>query len=146
MSTLLSDYNSNERISSNVARTKLYSDLNLGFAINPITKDINPVTDTDAVKNAIRNLILTNFHDRPFDPTLGSGLVGLLFENANVFTALEIKGAIERVINMHEPRATDVVVQIEDRADENAYAVTIGFRVFYSDASNEMEFFLTRLR
>lgn len=146
MSTILSDYNSNERINSNVAQTKLYSDLNLSFSINPITKDINPVTDIAAVKNSLKNLLLTNFHDRPFNPTLGSGLSGLLFENANIFTEMEMQSAIERVINNYEPRVTDVRVQVADMSDENSYAVTISFRVFYSDAVNELEFFLTRLR
>jgi phage baseplate assembly protein W len=146
MSTLLSDYNVADRINSNVARTKVYSDLNLAFTINPITKDVNPVTDIDAVKNALKNLMLTNFHDRPFNPTLGSGLTALLFEPANMFTAMELKDAIEKVINKHEPRVTDVTVQVKDMSDMNAYAVTIGFRVFYSETLNELEFFLTRLR
>lgn len=146
MSTLLSDYNSSDRITSNVARTRVYSDLNLAFTINPITKDINPVTDIDAVKNSIKNLMLTNFHDRPFNPLLGSGLAALLFENADVFTEIALTDAIELVINRYEPRATDVTVQVKDQSDINAYAVTVGFRVFYSETASELEFFLTRLR
>lgn len=146
MSTILSDFNSTNRINSNVARTQLYSDLNLSLTINPITKDISPVTDIDAVKNSIKNLILTNFHERPFNPTMGSGLTALLFEPANVFTAMEIKNAIVKVINKHEPRVTDVIVQIADYIDENAYQITIGFKVSYDSKFNEAKFFLTRLR
>jgi phage baseplate assembly protein W len=146
MSNLLSDFNSTDRINSNVARTRLYSDLNLGFVINPITKDVSPLTDIDAVKNSLKNLMLTNFHDRPFNPTLGSGLTALLFEPANVFTAMALKDAIQKVINNHEPRVTDVMVQIVDNSDMNEYRVTVSFRVFYDDTTNEIEFFLTRLR
>lgn len=146
MSAILSDYNSADRINSNVARTRLYSDLNLAFTINPITRDVNPLTDIDAVKNSLKNLMLTNFHDRPFNPALGSGLTALLFEPANIFTGMALRNAIEKVINKHEPRVTDVTVQVNDMPDQNAYAVTIGFRVFYSENMNELDFFLTRLR
>jgi phage baseplate assembly protein W len=146
MSKILSDFNITAKASSNIARTRLYSDLNLGFAINPITKDINPVTDIDAVKNSLKNLMLTNFYDRPFQPTLGSGLTRLLFESANVFTIMELKDAIEKVINNHEPRVTDVNVDVIDNSDLNEYRVTIYFRVFYDDSVNSFDFFLTRLR
>jgi phage baseplate assembly protein W len=146
MSKLLSDYNKNGEINSNVAQTRLYSDLNLNLSINPITLDVNPITDIEAVKNSIKNLILTNFHDRPFRPTLGSGVAGLLFENASIFTAIEIKNAIEKVIGRHEPRARAITVQVIDKSDENAYNVTIGFEVFYDSTRREFDFFLTRLR
>lgn len=146
MSKILSDFNTTTRTSSNIARTQLYSDLNLGFTINPITKDINPVTDIDAVKNSLKNLVLTNFYDRPFQPTLGSGLTRLLFESANVFTIMELKNAIEKVINNHEPRVTDVKIEVVDNSDLNEYRVTVYFRVFYDDSDNSFNFFLTRLR
>ena len=144
MSNILSDYNETNQINSNVARTRLYSDLNLAFRINPITRDISFLTDIDAVKNSIKNLVLTNFHERPFNPTAGSGVRELLFENATVFTAMAIKNAIEKVISIHEPRATDVDIVIDDQSERNAYSVTITFKVFYDNTSQELNFFLTR--
>jgi phage baseplate assembly protein W len=146
MSKLLSDFNETGRINSNVARTRIFSDLSLAFSINPISKDVNPVTDIEAVKNAIKNLVLTNFHDRPFNPTLGSGLTALLFEPATVFTRGAIKNAILKVINNHEPRVSDIDVKVQDDSERNAYRVTVIFRVFYNDIVNDVEFFLTRLR
>jgi phage baseplate assembly protein W len=146
MSNNLSDFNSTNRINSNVARTSLYSDLNLAFVINPITKDISPVTDIDAVKNSIKNLVLTNFHERPFNPTMGSGVSALLFEPVNVFTSIAIADAIEKVISAHEPRATDVSVNLIDNADLNEYTVSVEFRVTYNENINEINFFLNRLR
>jgi phage baseplate assembly protein W len=146
MSKFLSDFNQNNVISSNVALTEVYSDLNLAFIINPISKDISPVTDIDAVKNSVKNLILTNFHDRPFDPTLGSGLSALLFEPAHIFTITALKNAIIKVINNHEPRITDVSVDVVDDSDRNSYKITIMFRIFYDDSIGSVDFFLTRLR
>lgn len=146
MSKILSDFNQTNRVNSNVAYDVLYSDLSLSFVINPISKDVPQVTDIEAVKNSIRNLVATNFYDRPFNPTLGSNLNALLFEPAHIFTATALRNAILKVINNHEPRATDVDVNIEDDSDRNAYRVTVSFRVFYDSTTNSTEFFLTRLR
>lgn len=146
MSSVLSDFNKNGVSASIVAKTELFADLDLAFIPNPISNDIVPLTDIDAVKNSIKNLVLTNFHDRPFNPTLGSGLFRLLFENATIYTALEIKNAIEKVISLHESRATDVEVIVNDQSERNAYSIAVKFRVFYNDLDNEFNFFLTRLR
>ena len=68
--------------------TRVYKDLNLNFTRNPVTGDVATVTDVNAVKRSIRNLLLTNHYDRPFHPEVGSGIPNLLFEN---FVFLEKK-------------------------------------------------------
>lgn len=145
MSNLLSDYNSNNVTASNVARTNLYTDLDLSFNIHPILKDIVPISDLDAVRNSIKNLVLTSFYERPFHPEIGSTIAGLLFEPANLFTGLAIKNEIERVIQKFEPRVNQVTVQVIDESDNNAYLITVGFNVLY-DTKSEIQFYLNRLR
>jgi len=145
MNNLLSDYNSNNVTASNVARTNLYTDLDLSFNIHPILKDIVPVSDLDAVRNSIKNLVLTSFYERPFHPEIGSTIGGLLFEPANLFTGLAIKNEIERVIQKFEPRVNDVTVQVIDESDNNSYLITVGFNVLY-DTKSEIQFYLNRLR
>ena len=66
--------------------TRLYKDFDLAFGKNAITGDINKKLDVNAVKQSMKNLILTELMERPFQPDLGSALAGLLFENANMFT------------------------------------------------------------
>lgn len=146
MSKLLSDFNENGVKTSNVALTRIYSDLDLSLIINPLTKDLSVLTDTAAVKNAIKNLVLTNFYECPFNPEVGSGITSLLFEPANMFTQMEIRTAIINVINNYEPRATDVSVNVIDNSDQNSYVITVKFRVFYNDLINEFDFHLQRLR
>lgn len=143
---ILSDFNKTGKTASVVARRQLYSDIPLNFLINPITKDISYVTDIDAMKNSVKNLVLTNFHERPFDPSLGSGLTHLLFEPATIFTAIEIQHAIEKVINNHEPRVTALEVTVTDDSDNNRYHISIQFTVTFSEEINEINFFLVRLR
>ena len=89
MSLELSDYNTKK--ASNVARVSTFSDLDLRFRRHPNTSDIKPLTDIEAVKNALRNLLLTNSGDRPFHPEIGSGVTRLLFEPGDPYTAIAIK-------------------------------------------------------
>ena len=83
-----SDYNTSGKKASVVSSGRLYSDLDLSLTLHPIFHDIMPLTDTDAVINAVRNLISTNFHERPFQPVLGSNLSNLLFEPADIISVL----------------------------------------------------------
>ena len=144
MSTTSSDYNTKR--ASNIAGNSLYSDLNLSLALHPTLKDIRPVTDILAVKNSVKNLILTNFSERPFQPKLGSNVTGLLFEPADQFTAIQMKKEISRLLKDHEPRINAVKIIILDDVDANAYRVTIGFNVIFSNTATEVSLALQRLR
>jgi phage baseplate assembly protein W len=138
-----SDYN--ESRSSIISRNSVYSDLNLGFVIHPTYKDILPITDIDAVKTSVKNLVLTNQYARPFQPDVYSDVHRLLFENANDFTAYEIKDKIETVIKKYEPRVTNVDVTVNDDIDNNSYAITVRFTTINNQQA-ELTFFLTRTR
>ena len=88
----------------NISRQPDYSDLDLDFMVNPITGDINKKTGNDAVKRSIRNLIFTNYYERPFKSNIGSDVTKLLFDNVDVMTATFLEDAIIRLINNFEPR------------------------------------------
>jgi phage baseplate assembly protein W len=74
-----------------VQKTRKFSDLDLNFIIHPVKKDINVYTDEMAVINALKNLILTNYYERPFQPDLGSNVRKLLFENLDIITAAALE-------------------------------------------------------
>lgn len=144
MSIASSDYSTAR--SSNVASRRLYSDLDLGLPIHPVKKDIVPLTDIRAVKNAVKNLVLTNFSERPFQPKLGSNVTALLFESADQFTAIQMKKEIHRLLEDHEPRINATRVQILDDVDANAYRVSIEFNIVQANTQTEVDFALQRLR
>lgn len=145
MSNALSDYNKNR--SSNVLRRNLYSDLPINFKdVHPNLKDILPLRDIDAVKQSVISLILTNQGERPFQPDIGSNITRLLFEPADVFTASAIQREIHAVLKRFEPRVTNIVVQVFDNSDRNAYDITIGFQIIFSEEPQEVNFYLERLR
>jgi len=144
MGNNLSDYNNNG--SSNISRRRLYADMPLSFSIHPNTKDLTVLTDIDAVKQSVKNLVMTNFTERLFEPNMGSNITGLLFEPANQFTEMALKDEVIRVLKEHEPRVGGVIVDILDNSDRNAYQITIQFNVVFSDQRQETNFYLERTR
>lgn len=147
MSTeLLSDSSVANRKASVVSRRKPYADLDLSLTLHPVFNDIRPVKDLRAVKNAVKNLVLTNFNERPFQPKLGSNVRALLFENATPITIISIKEEIERVLRVHEKRVNQVSVDVTDDSDNNAYRVSISFNIISFDEVVDMDILLERVR
>jgi len=148
MSTQLSDFNSTTAPISKVAHgaSKLSADLDLRFILHPAYNDIRPITDIDAIKQAVKNLILTNHGERPFQPEIGGNITRLLFEPADVFVIAEMEEEIKDVINRHEKRVNDVAVRVDFRPDINSLHVAVQFNVVGKQEAQSMEFYLERLR
>ena len=124
-----------------------YTDLDLFFAKKATSKDISKVTDIQAVKRSIRNLVLTNHYEKPFHPEIGSGVRGILFELMTPITAHVLTQQIELVIENFEPRAKLISVTAHPNLDRNEYECTIEFYV--ANAPTELvdlTVFLERLR
>ena len=113
-------------ISRNVRQ---YSDLDLFFGKRVVGSDVNKVTDVQAVKRSLRNLINLNTFEKPFHPEISGGVRELLFENMNPMTSVVMARKIEDVINNFEPRCRLVSVRAIPDYDRNAYNVTIEFYV-----------------
>ena len=109
--------------------SRVYKDLNLNFTTNPVTSDVTTVTDVNAVKTSVRNLLLTNHYDRPFHPEIGSNVQALLFENFGPITANQLTRTIEEMIANFEPRARVESVECFPLQDRNTYDVRIYFYV-----------------
>ena len=106
-----------------------YRDLDLFFSKNQGNGDVNKITGVEAVKRSIRNLVLLNFYEKPFNPEIGSDVRYLLFENMSPLTSVVLAEAIEDVIEDFEPRARLVSVRAFPNLDRNEYEVTIEFFV-----------------
>jgi phage baseplate assembly protein W len=104
-----------------------YSDFDLNFIAHPVRKDIAKVTDIEAVKRSIINLLLTNFYERPFKPQLGSRVRELLFEPFTEFTEELIEKAILETLENHEPRVKVNAINVKGSPDENGFRVEIVF-------------------
>ena len=126
--------------------SKIYKDLNLGFQQNTATKDIQKLTDVEAVKRSVRNLINTNHYEKPFHPEIGSNLRAMLFENITPQMNHIISKNIELLIKNYEPRCRLVQVNTQPMFDRNGYACQISFYVVNHPEPVEVESFLERLR
>ena len=126
--------------------SRIYKDLNLGFQQNTATKDIQKITDVEAVKRSVRNLINTNHYEKPFHPEIGSNLRAMLFENITPTMNHVISKNIEMLIKNYEPRCRLVQVNTQPMFERNGYAVQISFYVVNHPEPVIVESFLERLR
>ena len=108
---------------------RTYSDLDLFFGAKNVTKDISKVTNIQAVKRSVRNLVLTNHYEKPFHPEIGSGVRDILFEPMTPITANVLARKIEDVVENFEPRVKLIGVSARPNLDRNEYNVTIQFYV-----------------
>ena len=119
------DAQANNDITRNV---KQYKDLDLFFS-KKSNKDVNKVTDIEAVKRSVRNLVLLNSYEKPFHPEIAGDVRGLLFELMTPLTSAVIARKIQDVIENFEPRARLTGVNVVPDFDRNAYNVTVYFYV-----------------
>ena len=108
---------------------RTYVDLDLDFTRHPVTNDVVKIEDVNAVKRSVRNLVNTQFYERPFHPELGCGARDLLFENYTPMTGMFIKRKIEEVLTNYEPRAKLTSVNVQEQEDRNGIDVAVNFYV-----------------
>jgi len=120
--------------------------VDLRLRAHPSHGDVAALKDIDAVKQSVRNLILTNKYERLFNPNLGSGIRALLFEPADYITMSSIRGEIEDVLTKYEPRIKLLSVDIDDRSEINAYTINIKFNIISITDDVEFEMHLERVR
>lgn len=108
---------------------RFFRDIDLSFAKNPFTGDIYTKTNEEAVKSSVKNLVLTNFYERPFNPALGSPVGSLLFEPFTPGTKSTLENVIIRLLNNYEPRCNLTRVNVTPKEDENSLDVSIEFTI-----------------
>ena len=129
-----------------ISRIKDYSDIDLDFIANPITGDVVKKIGPDAIARSIRNLVMTNYYDRPFRSNIGSNAVKMLFENIGPLTAINLETAIAEVVNNFEPRAKLIGVKVKSDPDNNGYSAKIAFYVQNRPEPYQTTLFLSRIR
>ena len=136
----------------NLGRSKLnaadylYSDLPMAMRVHPELHDVRPLKDIAAVKQSVKNLVLSGVYDRPFRPDLGCSLTDYLFEPAGATTSISMANEIRRILRKHEPRISNIDVVLFDNVDRNAYDCTIKFTVIQYSAQEDINLYLERVR
>ena len=142
----MSAYNDAQRNNESTRNAQQYKDLDLFFS-RKSNNDLNKVTDVEAIKRSVRNLILHNTFEKPFHPEIGGNVRGLLFENMTPMTSNVIARKIQDTIENHEPRARLVGVQAIPDVDLNGYQVSVYFYIVNAPTELvQLASYLERLR
>jgi phage baseplate assembly protein W len=126
--------------------TRIFSDLDFNFTKHPVTKDLSRRYDEDAVKNSLKNLILTNNYERPFHSEIGSPIKKLLFEPATPMLGAMLRRTIQDVINTFEPRVNLIDIVVMTNPDEYSIDVSIEFTILNTTAPITLDLTLQRTR
>jgi len=141
MNSILSDFNK-PNYQPTVVSGGVFKDVSFTF-IHPATGDLLLATDIDAVKNSIKNIVLTPLGTRPFFPEFGTRANDILFELADGFTASQLKDEIERGVRKFEKRIANFQVSVTDDHERNAYRITTTFQMSYG---TDVEFIFLLIR
>lgn len=131
---------------SPISTKTLYSDFFTDLDVNPISEDVAVKTNENAIRQSIKNLLMTDQGERPFQPTLGGNIRAMLFENMGPQTIVSAKQIIENTINEHEPRANLIDVIVSPSYDENSVEVSIAFSVINRQEPVTLDVILRRVR
>ena len=126
--------------------TRTFSDIDLNFIANPATGDISKKYDENAIKQAVKTLVLTNHYERLFHPEIGSQVSSLLFEPYNPITKAMLERAIANTIMNHEPRVVLMSITITPTPDTNSLYVAIVFRIVNTTSPITVSVTLQRTR
>ena len=126
--------------------TRTFVDIDASFTPNPVTGDLAVRTDDQAIKFAVRSLILTNYYERPFHSNIGSPVNSLMFDNMGPNFKIILRQSIIDTINNFEPRVDVLEVKIDDSPDNNRVYLTIIFKIKNTERPIEVGLTLTRTR
>ena len=127
-------------------RSVQYRDIDLTFTNKTVSGEIFKKTESAAVKQAVKNLVMTNFAEKPFLPTFGGNIRSLLFELADEDAEEDIENNVISAINKFEPRARTLNVEANSNPDRNAVDVSIVFQVVNTQEEVSLSIVLARLR
>ena len=126
--------------------TRIFSDLDFNFTAHPVTKDVSRRYDENAVKTALKNLILTRNYERPFHSEIGSPIRSLMFEPATPMLGVMLRQAIFDVVNNFEPRVQLTQVDVTVSDENNAIYITIEFKIVNTERPLTLDLTLERTR
>lgn len=126
--------------------TNVFTDIDLNFTAHPVTGDVVRRTNENAIKQSVKNLLLTRNFERPFHSEIGSPIRQLLFDLPGPMFAMSLRRAIIDVINNFEPRVNVIDVVVNDQSDSNSVYVTLIFNIVNTSTPITLDLALERTR
>ena len=123
-----------------------FTDFTTSLAVHPVKGDLSVKNDFDAVKQSIKNIVLTDKLERPMQPHIGCDIRRSLFENFNPQTVMMAKQQITEAIEQFEPRANLINVTASPDEDNNLLNIGIIFSLINSEREEILNLVLERVR
>lgn len=127
-------------------KREIYSDFGKDLLLNPVNSDVSRKVNEEAVKESIKNLILTDRGERLFQPEVGCDIRSMLFENFTQETVDTMRNMIFETIETYEPRCDLLGVDVTGRIDSNEIRVIITFALINNEEPTTLEVVLNRIR
>ena len=134
------------KITPQTSKPLVYSDFYSNFDLELVKRDLLSYKNEDSVKRSIRNILLTDKGERFFNPTFGSDIRKMLFENFSPSTEQVVADLIKTAIGNHEPRANVIDVNVSGNPDQNSMYINIVFSVINKAEPVTLELILNRIR
>lgn len=130
-----------------MANSKAFKDIDLSFMPHPVSGDIRVLSNEEAIKRAVRNLVQTIDGERPFQSNLGTDVTRSLFDFVDYGTASVITQQIFDVLRGFEGRIANTLVRVDPKPDENTFEVFISYDIIgQSFPSQAFDFMLESSR
>jgi len=127
--------------------SRKFKDVSMSFKINPLNNDLVALKNTTAISRSVRNIIFTTPGEKFFEPTFGSRVSQMLFENMDDITAISIRDEIKNSIDIFEPRVQLTGVRVNPDFDSNQYNAVITYKIIGADIpEQQLEFVLQPTR
>ena len=128
-------------------QSKRFKDISLSFKRHPVTNDILALTNEDAIKRSVRNLVETVNQERFFNPLIGSHVRESLFDLADNSLRATLKAQIRTSIENFEPRVNLTDVTVNHPNDSNDLEIVISYNIIGQESSpQEITFILQPTR
>lgn len=124
----------------------IFSDLSLAFKAHPVTGKLKILTNVDSIKQSVKNIVLTNFYEKPYNPTFGGNIIAQLFENMTSQTKFILENNIKIALRNYEPRADVIDIRTNPDFDNNTLNVSVTFKPVNDLALQTVNILLERVR
>lgn len=135
-----------ESLTSASRKTEFYSDFLTSFAKSPVGNQLARVVNEKSINQSLKNLIMTNLGERPFQPYIGSNIYKSLFENNTDETLHDLEFYIDNTIKNNEPRVNLLGVDVNTGFTENELVITIVYNTINNSEPITFEYILKRVR
>ena len=109
--------------------SRAFKDINLSFKRHPVKNDVLTVSDEDAIKRSVKNIIFTILGENPFEPNFGSVINQSLFDLSTNLNEIRISDEIQQSLLNYEPRIDNIVATTTIYPDSNELNCTVQYDI-----------------